>query len=80
MRNGRLGLVDVSIARFSGVVVMSPSWLKKLAALLNGNPKRRRQLMVIAGVCFLVVALLEAVAPEWATVFREMVMLIFTVM
>lgn len=53
---------------------MSRKWHEKLGSLLNGNPKRRRQLMVILGVSFVLVAILEAVAPEWATAIFDVFM------
>ena len=78
--SGHLARVRVgNIGPCLGKVAFVPRWKEKLGELFNGNPKRRRQLMVIAGVSFLLVALLEAAAPEWAAVLVDLVLLIVSV-
>lgn len=52
----------------------------KIEALFNGSsPRRRKQMLAAIAFAFGVAALLETVAPEWATVFFDLFSILVSV-
>ena len=58
---------------------MSSKWRAKVVALRKLPRGKRRQVLVLIGLGFLIAAILEVVAPEWATVFFDLFSILVSV-